>query len=210
MTGDGERRLLRHAQRHDRRRASDRRLPRAVGGRRLTWRPERPRVDARARTSTTATASSPARAINYGNQQGDYEGLVSYGGVSHPIWTDSRRQLDPATGCRRPFPDGGGLHGDGTVEQLLIERARPGARGVDGANRRAVALEKVPPVVTAGDEGEVDMPFGNARRQDFASSSARTLSSWCTAPAPRVRPSGAGGPICRSSSAASRECPQPS
>ena len=45
----------------------------------------------------------PCPGINYGNQQGDYEGLVSFGGVSHPIWTDSRRQLDPATGCRRPF-----------------------------------------------------------------------------------------------------------
>jgi len=45
----------------------------------------------------------PCQGINYGNQQGDYEGLVSFGGVSHPIWTDSRRQLDPATGCRRPF-----------------------------------------------------------------------------------------------------------
>jgi len=45
----------------------------------------------------------PCAGINYGNQQGDYEGLVSYGGVSHPIWTDSRRQLDPATGCRRPY-----------------------------------------------------------------------------------------------------------
>jgi hypothetical protein len=45
----------------------------------------------------------PCAGINYGNQQGDYEGLVSYGGVSHPVWTDSRRQLDPATGCRRPF-----------------------------------------------------------------------------------------------------------
>src|SRR5881296_48399 len=45
----------------------------------------------------------PCQGINYGNQQGDYEGLVSYGGVSHPIWTDSRRQLDPATGCRRPY-----------------------------------------------------------------------------------------------------------
>ncbi|HKA86577.1 MAG TPA: sialidase family protein [Haliangiales bacterium] len=45
----------------------------------------------------------PCPAINYGNQQGDYEGLVSFGGVSHPIWTDSRRQLEPATGCRRPF-----------------------------------------------------------------------------------------------------------
>jgi hypothetical protein len=45
----------------------------------------------------------PCPAINYGNQQGDYEGLVSFGGVSHPIWTDSRRQLEPASGCRRPF-----------------------------------------------------------------------------------------------------------
>ncbi len=45
----------------------------------------------------------PCQAINYGNQQGDYEGLVSFGGVSYPIWTDSRRQLDSASGCRRPF-----------------------------------------------------------------------------------------------------------
>jgi hypothetical protein len=45
----------------------------------------------------------PCLGINYGNQQGDYEGLVSFGGVSYPIWTDSRRQLDPATGCRRPY-----------------------------------------------------------------------------------------------------------
>ncbi len=45
----------------------------------------------------------PCPAINYGNQQGDYEGLVSFGGVAHPIWTDSRRQLEPASGCRRPF-----------------------------------------------------------------------------------------------------------
>ncbi|MBI1788728.1 MAG: exo-alpha-sialidase [Acidobacteria bacterium] len=42
----------------------------------------------------------PCAGINYGNQYGDYEGLVSYGGVSHAIWTDSRRQLQPATGCR--------------------------------------------------------------------------------------------------------------
>jgi hypothetical protein len=43
----------------------------------------------------------PCTGINYGNQQGDYEGLVSYGGLSYPIWTDSRRQLDPITGCSR-------------------------------------------------------------------------------------------------------------
>ena len=45
----------------------------------------------------------PCDGINYGNQQGDYEGLVSFSGVSYPVWTDSRRQLDPASGCRRPF-----------------------------------------------------------------------------------------------------------
>jgi hypothetical protein len=42
----------------------------------------------------------PCTAINYGNQQGDYSGLASYGGVSHPIWTDSRVNTTPSTGCR--------------------------------------------------------------------------------------------------------------
>ncbi len=42
----------------------------------------------------------PCAAIDYGNQQGDYAGLVSFGGVSHPLWTDSRNQLDPFSGCR--------------------------------------------------------------------------------------------------------------
>ncbi len=45
----------------------------------------------------------PCQGINYGNQQGDYEGLVSFNGVSYPIWTDSRRQLAPSSGCRRPY-----------------------------------------------------------------------------------------------------------
>jgi len=43
----------------------------------------------------------PCSGINYGNQQGDYEGVVSYNGVSYPVWTDSRRQLDHITGCSR-------------------------------------------------------------------------------------------------------------
>ena len=43
----------------------------------------------------------PCPGIDYGNQQGDYEGLVSYGGVSHPVWTDSRLQLALMPGCRR-------------------------------------------------------------------------------------------------------------
>jgi hypothetical protein len=42
----------------------------------------------------------PCSAIDYGNQQGDYEGLVSFNGVSHPIWTDSRNNQLPANGCR--------------------------------------------------------------------------------------------------------------
>lgn len=42
----------------------------------------------------------PCLGINYGNQQGDYEGLVSFDGVSYPVWTDSRRQLDALPGCR--------------------------------------------------------------------------------------------------------------
>src|SRR5205085_2056588 len=43
----------------------------------------------------------PCNGINYGNQQGDYEGLVSYGGYSYPVWTDSRRQMDSIAGCSR-------------------------------------------------------------------------------------------------------------
>jgi hypothetical protein len=38
----------------------------------------------------------PCESINYGNQYGDYEGLVSFDGHSHPIWTDSRRNTDRA------------------------------------------------------------------------------------------------------------------
>jgi hypothetical protein len=41
----------------------------------------------------------PCPSINYGNQQGDYEGVASYGGVVHPIWTDSRRNTEVAPGC---------------------------------------------------------------------------------------------------------------
>ncbi len=68
----------------------------------LTWQPD-VRVTNVSSNEHDCDGVFPCQGINYGNQQGDYEGLVSYGGVSHPIWTDSRRQLDPATGCRRPF-----------------------------------------------------------------------------------------------------------
>jgi len=43
----------------------------------------------------------PCSAINYGNQQGDYSGLVAYGGIAHPIWTDSRRNQDTTASCTR-------------------------------------------------------------------------------------------------------------
>jgi len=41
----------------------------------------------------------PCDSINYGNQQGDYEGVAAYGGVVHPIWTDSRRNQSPGPTC---------------------------------------------------------------------------------------------------------------
>jgi hypothetical protein len=44
----------------------------------------------------------PCSAINYGNQQGDYSGIVAYGGVAHPVWTDSRRNRDSVNGCSVP------------------------------------------------------------------------------------------------------------
>ena len=68
----------------------------------LTWLPN-VRVSTESSNEHDCDGEFPCDAINYGNQQGDYEGLVSYGGVSYPIWTDSRRQLEAATGCRRPF-----------------------------------------------------------------------------------------------------------
>ncbi len=69
----------------------------------LSWRSPNTRVSTASSNEHDCDGVFPCLAINYGNQQGDYEGLVSYGGVSHPIWTDSRRQLEPASGCRRPF-----------------------------------------------------------------------------------------------------------
>jgi len=44
----------------------------------------------------------PCPSIDYGNQQGDYAGLVSFNGVSHPLWTDSRRNQEEKTGVCRP------------------------------------------------------------------------------------------------------------
>ncbi|HZX96738.1 MAG TPA: sialidase family protein [Myxococcales bacterium] len=39
----------------------------------------------------------PCPSINYGNQQGDYEGVAAFGGTVHAIWTDSRRNQQQQT-----------------------------------------------------------------------------------------------------------------
>jgi hypothetical protein len=41
----------------------------------------------------------PCASINYGNQTGDYEGVASYGGIAHPIWTDSRKNQQGTATC---------------------------------------------------------------------------------------------------------------
>ena len=69
----------------------------------VTWNAPDVRVSTASSNEHDCNGVFPCQGINYGNQQGDYEGLVSFAGVSYPIWTDSRRQLDPASGCRRPY-----------------------------------------------------------------------------------------------------------
>jgi hypothetical protein len=55
--------------------------------------------------------------INYGNQQGDYEGVAAYGGVVHPIWTDSRRNQEQSgvPSCGR---------GNGLMEEVFTATIR--------------------------------------------------------------------------------------
>jgi hypothetical protein len=65
-----------------------------------SWRSPNTRVSTVSSNEHDCNGLFPCSAINYGNQQGDYEGLVSFGGVSHPVWTDSRRQTQTITGCR--------------------------------------------------------------------------------------------------------------
>jgi hypothetical protein len=59
------------------------------------------RVSSQSSNEHDCSGVYPCSGINYGNQQGDYEGLVSFGGYSYPVWTDSRRQMDSITGCSR-------------------------------------------------------------------------------------------------------------
>ncbi|TMF35395.1 MAG: hypothetical protein E6I27_15580 [Chloroflexi bacterium] len=56
---------------------------------------------ANVKVSTAQTDESSANpCADAGNQYGDYEGLVAFGGVFHPVWTDGRLDctIDPSTG----------------------------------------------------------------------------------------------------------------
>ena len=64
-----------------------------------TWRTPNTRVTSVSSNEHDCNGLFPCAAIDYGNQYGDYEGLVSYAGISHPIWTDSRNNRQPAAGC---------------------------------------------------------------------------------------------------------------
>ncbi|GAC1676496.1 MAG: hypothetical protein PVS2B2_12290 [Candidatus Acidiferrum sp.] len=66
----------------------------------FTFRSPNTRVSSVSSNEHDCSGLFPCSAIDYGNQQGDYEGLVSYGGISHPIWTDSRLQTNSAPACR--------------------------------------------------------------------------------------------------------------
>jgi hypothetical protein len=67
-----------------------------------SWRQPNTRVSSVSSNEHDCDGVFPCSAINYGNQYGDYTGLVSYGGLSHPIWTDSRKNETPAPGCATP------------------------------------------------------------------------------------------------------------
>src|SRR6266487_295097 len=51
-------------------------------------------------TTAMSDESSANPDANASDQYGDYEGIVAFGGVSHPIWTDGRfdSNVDPTTG----------------------------------------------------------------------------------------------------------------
>src|SRR5216683_862598 len=66
----------------------------------VTFRSPNVRVSSVSSNEHDCNGIFPCSAIDYFNQQGDYEGLASRGGVSHPIWTDSRRQLESSSGCK--------------------------------------------------------------------------------------------------------------
>jgi hypothetical protein len=66
----------------------------------ISWLAPNVRVSTASSNEHDCNGVFPCPAIDYGNQYGDYEGLVSFGGTSHAIWTDSRDQQNFAPGCR--------------------------------------------------------------------------------------------------------------
>jgi hypothetical protein len=66
----------------------------------VSWRAPNTRVSSVSSNEHDCAGVFPCNAIDYGNQYGDYIGLVSHGGVSHPVWTDSRDNQTAAPGCR--------------------------------------------------------------------------------------------------------------
>jgi hypothetical protein len=66
----------------------------------ISWLSPNARVTTASSNEHDCNGVFPCSAIDYGNQYGDYEGLVSFNGISHAIWTDSRDQLNFAPGCR--------------------------------------------------------------------------------------------------------------
>jgi hypothetical protein len=66
----------------------------------VTWVAPNVRVSTVSSNEHDCNGVIPCSAIDYGNQYGDYAGLVSFGGMSHPVWTDSRRNQSAAAGCR--------------------------------------------------------------------------------------------------------------
>ncbi len=66
----------------------------------INWLSPNVRVSTASSNEHDCNGIFPCSAIDYGNQYGDYEGLVSFNGISHAIWTDSRNQQNFAPGCR--------------------------------------------------------------------------------------------------------------
>ncbi len=66
----------------------------------INWLSPNTRVSTISSNEHDCSGLFPCAGINYGNQYGDYEGLVSFNGISHAIWTDSRNQQNFAAGCR--------------------------------------------------------------------------------------------------------------
>jgi hypothetical protein len=73
-------------------------LTRSANG--VVWSSPNTRVSDQSSNEHDCNGLFPCPGIDYGNQQGDYAGLVAFGGIAHPIWTDSRDQLHASMGCR--------------------------------------------------------------------------------------------------------------